>query len=57
MVKVKVKNGDAEDILEFSINEIQLISGGYEGTVSMDNIKIEAEEEDAEIVKELFKDN
>ncbi|MHC1720181.1 MAG: stage 0 sporulation family protein [Clostridiaceae bacterium] len=56
-IKVKVKVGDIEDIVEFPIDEIKLISGGYEGAVSIDNIKIEAEEEDAEIVKQLLKDN
>lgn len=56
-VKVKVKVGDIEDIMEFPMKEIKLISGGYEGAVSIENIKIEAEEEDAEMVKQLFKDN
>jgi len=56
-VKVKVKVGDIEDIMEFPMEEVKLISGGYEGAVSIENIKIEAEEEDAEMVKQLFKDN
>jgi len=56
-VKVKVKVGDIEDIIEFPIDEIKLVSGGYEGAASIDNIKIEAEAEDAEMVKQLFKDN
>ncbi len=56
-VKVKIKLNDTEEITEVPISEITMISGGYEGAVSEDEIKLEADEEDAEIIKELFKDN
>ncbi|MDF2883812.1 MAG: putative peptidase [Clostridiaceae bacterium] len=57
-VRIKIRNNDGDDIIEdVSINDITLISGGYEGTVDEVDIKIEAEVEDEAIIKELFKDN
>lgn len=55
-VKIKPQNGE-EFIKDISIDEITLISGAYEGTVSEEDIKIEVEEEDKDILKELFKEN
>ncbi|NMM61640.1 stage 0 sporulation family protein [Clostridium sp. P21] len=58
-VKVKVKSEDGEEILvEVPINDIELVSGGFEGSISEDEIKIDVDQvEDVEIIKELFKDN
>ncbi|GAA0728794.1 stage 0 sporulation family protein [Clostridium malenominatum] len=57
-VKVKIKplNGE-EFIQEVPIEELTLISGSYEGTITDDDIKIEVDEEDAVMIKELFKEN
>jgi cell fate regulator YaaT (PSP1 superfamily) len=56
-VKLAVKEGE-EAVDEFSIYDVSVISGGYEGTVSEDEIKIEINEEvDEAVVKQLFKDN
>jgi cell fate regulator YaaT (PSP1 superfamily) len=55
-VKVKIKSQDGEEeLIEVPIDKIKLISGGFEGSINEDEIKIEAE--DADIIKELFKDN
>lgn len=58
-VKAKVNIKDSEEAIdEFSIYDISLISGGYEGTVSEDEIKIEINEDVDEVeVKQLFKEN
>ncbi|WP_139905903.1 PSP1 domain-containing protein [Clostridium thermarum] len=58
-VKVKLTLKEGEEVIEdFSIYDVSLISGGYEGTVSEDEIKIEINEDvDEVVVKELFKDN
>ncbi len=58
-VKVKVSLNDGEETIdEFSIYDISLVSGGYEGTVSEDEIKIEINDEVDEVeVKQLFKEN
>ncbi|MBC2581247.1 stage 0 sporulation family protein [Clostridium sp. DJ247] len=60
-VKVKIKIQDGEEtIKEIPISEVELISGGFEGSVSEDEIKIDVEVEnveDAEIIKELFKED
>lgn len=56
-VRIKIKINDAEEIADVPLTDITLVSGGFEGTVSEEEIRIEADEEDAEIVKELFKDN
>jgi len=56
-VKVKIKLNDSEDIIEIPIADTTLVSGGFEGAVNVDEIKIEVEDGDAEIIKELFKEN
>jgi len=56
-VKVRVKMNDSEEVIEIPISEITLVAGGYEGAVNDEEIKIEAEEGDSEIIKELFKEN
>ncbi|WP_027623575.1 PSP1 domain-containing protein [Clostridium lundense] len=54
--KIKVLNGE-EIIKEVPIEELSLVSGSYEGIVNEDDIKIEIDEEDEAIIKELFKEN
>jgi cell fate regulator YaaT (PSP1 superfamily) len=55
IVKVKLKKGDEEVIEEYSISDIELISGEYEDTVDESNIKLEIEsEEDKKLIKDLF---
>ncbi len=58
-VKIKIKSEDGEEVLkEIPIEEVQLVSGGFEGSINEDEIKIDMQEaEDADIIKELFKDN
>lgn len=58
-VKVKMKTKDGEETVEeFNINDISLISGGYEGTVSDDEVKIEPYDDvDPSLIKKLFKEN
>ena len=56
-VKVKIKVNDSEEVIEIPIADISLVSGGYEGAINDEEIKIEAEEGDSEIIKELFKEN
>lgn len=58
-VKVKVKSEDGEEMLvEVPIDEIELVTGGFEGNINEDEIKIDVDEvEDPNIIKELFKDN
>jgi cell fate regulator YaaT (PSP1 superfamily) len=56
-VKVKIKGHDAEEIVEVPISDITLISGGFEDAVNVEHIKMEAEAEDAEMVKQLLKGN
>ncbi|OPJ61050.1 PSP1 domain-containing protein [Clostridium oryzae] len=59
MVKVKIEMKDEDDIIEdFRINEIVLVSGSYEGTVSEDDIKLETDGEVNEVeIKKLLKEN
>ena len=59
MVKAKIKLPSGDEIIEeISINDIKLISGAYEDTLIEDDIEIEInDEEDKDIIKELFKDN
>lgn len=55
-VKIKVTDIDGEEkIEEVPINELTLISGAFEGTVDEADIKLEVEDGDEKIVKELFK--
>jgi cell fate regulator YaaT (PSP1 superfamily) len=56
-VKIKIKDGD-EIIEEFKISEITLVSGGYEGTVNDEELKIEVyDDTDEKVIKQLLKDN
>ncbi|MTK14203.1 MAG: stage 0 sporulation family protein [Clostridiaceae bacterium] len=58
-VKIKPQDGD-ETIKEIPIDEIELISGSFEGSINEDEIKIDVEAEgveDAAIIKELFKED
>ncbi len=60
-VKVKLKSEDEEFVKEFKIDEIKMISGSFEGTVSeedisVEEIKIEIEDDsDKSLIKDLFK--
>ncbi|MDP4088513.1 MAG: stage 0 sporulation family protein [Bacillota bacterium] len=58
-VRARISQKDGDEIVEeFSIYDVSLISGGYEGTVSEDEIKIEINEDvDDVVVKQLFKEN
>lgn len=60
-VKVKIKNQEGEEMIqEVLIGEIELVSGGFEGNISEDEIKIDVEAEGAEdvdIIKQLFKED
>ncbi|MFL0195636.1 stage 0 sporulation family protein [Clostridium sp. WILCCON 0269] len=58
MVKVKIKIKDGEDtIKEISINDVQMVSGGFEGNVTEDEIKIDIDSEDEDIIKRLFNED
>ncbi|CDI48270.1 tpl protein [Clostridium tetani 12124569] len=59
MVKVKIKLPSGDDVIEeISMHDLTLISGGYEDTLTEDDIEIEVnDDEDKDIIKELFKDN
>lgn len=60
MVRIKTKTKEGEEILnDVPISEVTLISGSYEGTIEDEEIKIEIEDPDvdANVIKELFKDN
>jgi cell fate regulator YaaT (PSP1 superfamily) len=57
-VKIKPQDGD-ETIKEIPIDEVELVSGSFEGSINEDEIKIDVEAEDVEdaaIIKELFKE-
>lgn len=59
-VKVKIKISANEEVIkEVSIDELTLISGGYEGSIADDDIKIEIDPtiEDPNMIKELFKED
>jgi cell fate regulator YaaT (PSP1 superfamily) len=58
-VKVKLRSKDGEEFFEeFKISEVNLVSGGYEGTVNEDDIKLEIEDgTNVADIKKLFKDN
>jgi cell fate regulator YaaT (PSP1 superfamily) len=58
-VKVKLRSKEGEEFFEeFKIVDINLVSGGYEGTVNEDDIKLElAEVTNVAEIKKLFKDN
>ena len=60
MVKVKVKSKEGEEsIIQIPIEEVTIISGGFEGVMDEAQIKIEIENEDVDVnvIKELFKEN
>lgn len=55
-VKIKVKdNDDDERVEEVSIDELTLVTGSFEGTIDEADIKLEIEDGDEKIIKELFK--
>jgi cell fate regulator YaaT (PSP1 superfamily) len=56
-VKVKIKTNEAEEVVEVPIGDITLVSGGFEDAVNVDHIKLEADAEDAALVKQLLKGN
>lgn len=59
-VKVKILTPEGEEIIEdVPIEKVTLISGNYEGTINENEIKIDVENsaEDAESIKELFKES
>lgn len=56
-VKVKIKTNEAEEVVEVPISDITLVSGGFEDAVNVDHIKLEADGEDAALVKQLLKGN
>lgn len=59
IVKVKIQVEDGEDIVkDIPINDVRIISGGFEGNVNEDEIKIDiVEDEDEDIIKHLFNEN
>ncbi|WP_368489457.1 stage 0 sporulation family protein [Clostridium sp. BJN0013] len=58
IVKVKIRVKDGEDMMkEISIDDIHMISGGFEGNINEDEIKIDIEDEDEDIIKHLFNEN
>ena len=60
MVKVKIKSKEGEEsIIQIPIEEVIVISGGFEGIIDEGQIKtvIENEDVDANVIKELFKEN
>lgn len=57
-VKAKIKVLNAEEVIkEIPIEELSLISGAYEGIVNEDDIKMEIDDENRDLAKELFKEN
>jgi cell fate regulator YaaT (PSP1 superfamily) len=60
-VKVKIKTKEGEEIIqEVLLEETELVSGSFEGSISDDDIKIDVEAEGAEdvdIIKQLFKED
>lgn len=60
LVRVKIKTKEGEEIIrEYKIENVTLVSGGYEGTVSEEEIQIEIVDPDVDVkeIKELFKEN
>lgn len=58
-VKVKLRTEEGEEVVQdIPVETVKLVSGGYEGTLSDEEIKIDTEDSvgDAEIIKELFKE-
>ncbi|ADK13232.1 MULTISPECIES: PSP1 domain-containing protein [Clostridium] len=57
-IKIKIKVEDGDDIVkEVPISEIKVISGGFEGNIDENEIKIDEETEDADMIKQLFKED
>ena len=58
-VRVKLSINGEEVIKDISINDVKLISGGFEGTIDENEIKIEVEDADVDqkVIKELFKED
>jgi len=55
VVKVKMKRSDEEVIEQYSIKDIELISGDYEDSVDEGKIRLEADsEEDKKLIKDLI---
>lgn len=58
MIKVKIRVKDGEDVIkDISIHDIHMISGGFEGNINEDEIKIDIEAEDEDIIKHLFNED
>ncbi|OBR91729.1 hypothetical protein CLRAG_27080 [Clostridium ragsdalei P11] len=57
-IKIKIKVEDGDDIVEeVPISGVKVISGGFEGSINENEIKIDEETEDADIIKQLFKED
>lgn len=57
-VKLKTTQKNEEALEEFKIDDIKLISGGYEDDIEDNDIRLEIEDEaDKKLVKDLFKGN
>ncbi|GKU27732.1 PSP1 domain-containing protein [Clostridium folliculivorans] len=57
-VKVKLFRGEEDFVEEFKIENVKLISGGYEGTVDDHDIKLELDDDiDKKMIKDLFSGN
>ncbi|OAA86433.1 PSP1 domain-containing protein [Clostridium ljungdahlii] len=57
-VKIKIKVEDGDDIVkEVPISGIKVVSGGFEGSIDENEIKIDEETEDADMIKQLFKED
>ncbi|GFZ32908.1 stage 0 sporulation protein [Clostridium zeae] len=57
-VKVKLFRGEEDFVEEFKIENVKIISGGYEGTVDDNDIKLELDDDvDKKMIKDLFSGN
>ncbi|AZV55223.1 stage 0 sporulation family protein [Clostridium sp. AWRP] len=57
-IKIKIKVEDGDDIVEeVPISGVKVISGGFEGSINENEIKIDEETEDADMIKQLFKED
>ncbi|KAA8666768.1 stage 0 sporulation family protein [Clostridium sp. MT-14] len=56
-VKVKIKNEDGEDMIkEVLINQIEMVSGGFEGSINDEEIEVDVGNENSDVIKQLFKE-